>query len=713
MKPRNLDNSFKWIMLLAIIPLLGLAQTPGAARYIQINPDAAFDKPFEGWGVSLCWWANMCGEWSDSKIDEIVDWLVSPEGLNYTHFRYNIGGGDDPLNRHCTAHHMGSGKGLRAEMEGFKDSLSAPYNWNRDAAQRKIMLKIKEMRPDAVFEAFSNSPPYYMTVSGCCAGNTDASKDNLKPQYHEAFAQYLVDVCMFYRDSFNIEFRTLDAFNEPVTSYWGANGGQEGCHFSTTTQIAFLKILAPILKKTGLKTMISAADETSTAQAVTDFKAYAADGAALELVGQWNTHTYTADNMSRANNRALATFYNKPLWMSEVGAGGTGIAGNLSMAQRIMDDIRYLRPEVWVDWQYIEEGSDQWCLVKGVFSSQTYQRVKNYYVRQQLSRHIRAGSRFLFVPDDKILAALNAQGDTLAIVAINTTSAQTEYQMDLSRFQKRGGTISATRTTESLSGAPVSDYVVNGATVVMSLPGSSITTLKVPVVTGEVDKSIPVNQPCLLLNRTACLMLQSVKDSVVINTYRYRDSTQLWKCVPSGDGYTLSNLAGKFLTDRGTYYAQASAAGASGQVFTFESVGDNCYKILSSSSGKSLDLESEKNSAGTKVGFYAYGNSAAASHRQWILYALPPEGTTQSGAASRHTAAPEAQKRIGVSGGEGALHITNSGATPVVVDVYDLRGRRQLQQTIAEPAARICLKPGTYLVSSRGRVVVVEMCVVR
>ncbi len=85
-------------------------------------------KPsFEGWGVSLCWWANMCGRWSEDKIDELVDWLVSPQGLNYRIFRYNIGGGDDPLNRNCTPHHMGKGKGLRAEMEGFKDRTDGPY----------------------------------------------------------------------------------------------------------------------------------------------------------------------------------------------------------------------------------------------------------------------------------------------------------------------------------------------------------------------------------------------------------------------------------------------------------------------------------------------------------------------------------------------------------------------------------------------------------
>lgn len=87
---------------------------------VTIRPYADGQEPFEGWGISLCWWANMCGSWSEERIDSLVDWLVSPQGLNFRIFRYNIGGGDDPMNRNCTPHHMGKGKGLRAEMEASR-----------------------------------------------------------------------------------------------------------------------------------------------------------------------------------------------------------------------------------------------------------------------------------------------------------------------------------------------------------------------------------------------------------------------------------------------------------------------------------------------------------------------------------------------------------------------------------------------------------------
>src|SRR5690606_21631225 len=113
---------------------------------VTVNPRLQH-QTIEGWGASLCWWANMVGQWDDEeKIDQIVDLLTSPDKLNMNVFRYNIPGGDDP--RHYSTPerpgHMAKGKGVRAEMEGFRDSKDSPYDWSRDAGQRKLLLKIKE-----------------------------------------------------------------------------------------------------------------------------------------------------------------------------------------------------------------------------------------------------------------------------------------------------------------------------------------------------------------------------------------------------------------------------------------------------------------------------------------------------------------------------------------------------------------------------------------
>ncbi len=664
-----------------------------------INPAAKFSKPFEGWGISLCWWANMCGKWSDDKIDQLVDWLVSPNGLNYNIFRYNIGGGDDPHNRNCTPHHMGGGKGLRAEMEGFKDSLNARYDWNRDAAQRKIMLKIKEKRPDAIFEAFSNSAPYYMTYSGCCAGNKVATSDNLKPEYYTQFADYLVDVCKFYKDSFNIEFKTLEPFNEPVTNYWSANGGQEGCYFSVASQIAFLKVLAPVLKVSGLNTIISASDETSAAQSVVDFKAYLADGKALDLVGQWNTHTYTANNQARATLRALATAYNKTLWMSEVGAGGTGIAGNLSLAQKLMDDIRYIRPEAWVDWQYMEENNDQWCHVRGSFSAQTYERVKNYYVRQQFSRYIPAGSRFLAIPNNQMLAAFTPSGDSLVVVAVNNTDMSQVHAMDLSLFKSLTGNPSATRTSGTENNAKATDFTLSGSVLHVKTPARSITTVVIPILTdGAVVSGLQEELPYLIVSRTSNdVVVKSSGTSTIVSNYFYGDSSQVWKLSVKEGGYSIKNLQGLTLTDTGAYYLTASPSpGGAGQIFNMENTGDDYYKITSLFSGKVFDLEGATSANGTKVGLYAYGTSQDAVTRQWMFVKAPL--LKSAGTGSGVEDATDNSDAVRIIGGIGAILLFQVSGYAKKIMVYTMAGEEILKQDVYGSSAVVPIHKGIYLV---------------
>lgn len=437
-------------------------------------------QTMEGWGVSLCWWANMCGKWSDEKIDEIVDWLVSPTGLNYNIFRYNIGGGDDPQNRHCTLHHMGRGKGLRAEMEGFKDSTAGPYVWSRDEAQRKIMLKIRQRRPDAIFEAFSNSCPYYMTVSGCVGGNVDPKKDNLRPDCYEEFAHYLVDVCKHYHDAYGLTFRTLEPFNEPQTDYWNCDGSQEGCHFDVSSQARFLRVLAPVVKASGLSTTISASDESLVGHAVKGLRQLIADSV-IDLISQVNTHTYSGTNAQRTAFGNLGRQWGKRVWMSETGSGGRGIEGNLALAQRLIDDMRYIRPEAWVDWQYVAERDDQWCLIDASFKRQTYRKVKHYYVRQQFSRFIQPGYTMVETDDSCSLAAINPACDTLVLVRLNAGKQPMTVNVNL-RQARVTGPVTVFRTSPSEDLAVVTDAMTRrGKVLSLSLPAESVTTYLLPI----------------------------------------------------------------------------------------------------------------------------------------------------------------------------------------------------------------------------------------
>ena len=591
-----------------------------------VNPEAERQR-FRGWGVSLCWWANMCGRWSDEKIDEIVDWLVSPDGLNFSYFRYNIGGGDDPLNRHCAPHHMGmgQGKGLRAEMEGFKDSTGGAYVWERDAAQRKILLKIREKRPDAVFEAFSNSCPYYMTYSGCCSGNADPGKDNLKPEYYEEFAHYLVDVCKHYKEEYGIEFRTLEPFNESMTSYWWANGIQEGCHFDYSSQIAFLKVLAPILKESGLRTVIAASDESSVAQGVEGFDAYREAGI-LDLIGQWNVHSYQADQPSRSRSNARCREAGIPLCMSEVGFGGTGLAGNLALARKLMDDIRYMMPEYWADWQYVEEGTDQWCLVRGDFKAQTYEKVKNYSVRQHFTKYIKAGYTFLTSLNEQTLVARNAARDTLVIVALNTDSLPVCHRADLSLFRVSGDGITCRMTTREQDLAVCYNYSFRDGVLSYTLPANRIATLIVPLADPAQRPAEPLEAGAsyaIVPRGAAGLALQADSGAVRVVENRYLPA-QRWVLKGKAGRYVLRNEQRETLivSEQGDGLSHSKQA-VGKQRFRIEPVDGMFYQLVTPDGTKALELQEGNLAAGTRVGLGACADTPTDYHRQWQLVRLP------------------------------------------------------------------------------------------
>lgn len=610
------------------------AQAPALDECSYIVAPGSRRHQFEGWGVSLCWWANMCGKWSDDKIDKIIDWLVSPDGLNYNIFRYNIGGGDDSSHANCREHHMRDGKGVRAEMEGFKDSSSGPYIWSRDEAQRKIMLKIKEKRPDAIFEAFSNSAPYYMTYSGCVAGNHDSKSDNLRPECYEEFADYLIDVCRHYKDKYGIEFRTLEPFNEPMTDYWYAGGEQEGCHFGVGSQIDFLKVLAPKLRQSGLSTTVAVSDETAVNQSVLDFIAYR-DAGVLDMVGQWNTHSYTADDFSRAKLSSLCNEASIRLWMSEVGADGSGIRGNLNLARRLVDDIRFMMPSAWIDWQYIEENHDQWGLVTtNDYLNGDAWRTKNYFVRSQFSRFIGPGSTIITSLNPNTLAALTPDGDRLVIVALNTSPAGIIHRADLSAFESVKSPVAAYITDSSHDIAWSSDYELGGTTLTFSLPPTSVATLIVPVTTRPRPDEITPDASYLLCPRTASDMVVTADDDGVRLKPAVMSPDQQWRITRIGDLYEFKNLSGQILTetDENNYYLDRENYKTGRQVFRLNRIDPVHYYITNADGSRAFDLEGESSSVNTRVGLWRYDDTPDAPvHRQWSLIELPQNDISSGG----------------------------------------------------------------------------------
>jgi O-glycosyl hydrolase len=427
-------------------------------------------QSFEGWGTSLCWWANHVGGWNATGRNAVVDAIVDPvNGLGHNIFRYNIGGGENPAHEHMGPH---------KEMPGFATSAGV-YTWDADANQRAVLLRIVERGSGLIHEAFSNSPPYWMTKSSCAAGNTDGS-NNLRDDSYEAFAEYLTEVVEHYRDTYGITFRTLSPMNEPNANWWTTTNGQEGCHFSPAQQQTIIRAVAAKLTEKGLTgTTVAASDENSIDDANTILRTY--DATTLAALGQINVHSYSGSR--RAELAAFAASSGKRLWQSESGPLGQTLADETAaaifMAGRIITDLRDLRPAAWVDWQ-VGDPSRNWASFVLDDAQQRFTYTKRFYMHANFSRYIRPGATFVDVNDANMVAAVSADGGMLALVVRNgDTAASRGYTFDLTTLPCVGTSVASYRTSRNenlvtLDALPIRDYRF-AATV----PAGSITTFVV------------------------------------------------------------------------------------------------------------------------------------------------------------------------------------------------------------------------------------------
>ncbi|HEV8551216.1 MAG TPA: glycoside hydrolase, partial [Polyangiaceae bacterium] len=439
-------------------------------KLVKVNA-AAPHQTFEGWGTSLCWWANHVGGWDTDGRNAVVDAVVDPtNGLGYNVFRYNIGGGDAPDHDHMDQYR---------DMPGFEPSAGT-WDWDADANQRAVLQRIVERGQSVIVEAFSNSPPYWMTKSGCASGSSDGS-NNLKDDSYDAFADYLTEVVKHYKESFGITFRTLEALNEPNANWWKSNGSQEGCHFSPSNQQTIIKAVAKQLTTKGLTdTTVSASDENSMDDAVTNLGTY--DATSLAAMSQMNTHSYAGSK--RADLRKLATSKNKRLWQSETGPLSVDLSGDLAaaifMAGRIITDLRDLQPNAWVDWQ-VGDPARSWASFTLNDSKQSFTPLKRFYMHAGFSRYIRPGATFIDIDDTKMVAALSADGHSLAVVVLNDGSASEGFTFDLTSLPGVGAMAEAHRTSSSEDLAALPAVTVDGYSFVATVPSQSVTTFVVPV----------------------------------------------------------------------------------------------------------------------------------------------------------------------------------------------------------------------------------------
>ncbi len=511
----------------------------GAQTFNDTNHDGYGE--FEGWGTSLCWWANRLG-YSAALTEQSAKAFFDPEaGLGMNIGRYNIGGGDNVTDPEGPFYHTPHIKRSDSEVPGYcKDvtkidlSLNTKeyyeekyaradfecgyawnYDWDADMRQMNILkAAIKAAGDEYIAEAFSNSPPWFMTVSGCSSGGEDPGVDNLREDSYTAFACYLADVIEHWKNE-GLIFQSVAPMNEPATSYWKANSDkQEGCHFSMgESQSKILVALNKELAAKGIDIIISASDETSIDTAAASFDKLSDEAKAV--IKRIDTHAY--QGTQRSQLKAAAEKAGNNLWMSEVdgteglfsaGKSDSGMQAALGFARAIITDLNGMKPTAWIMWDAVDihvdsknkfdtftrsaadgiiaNGTPFWGIGIADHDKEELLLGKKYYAFGQFTRYIRPG--YCIVDScDNTVAAFDPADKSIVIVAMNANTDDLRWEFDLSDFDKidEHTKITAIRTSGTMSDgenwADVSESVnikisEDGLKFETDIRGSSVTT---------------------------------------------------------------------------------------------------------------------------------------------------------------------------------------------------------------------------------------------
>ena len=487
-------NGSQWLGQ-AQVPDTGISESPAAVHtslppvpgvIVAANPGETRVAAFDGWGTSLCWWANQYGgtpgQFGASMLADLffgtgtvvaggpsAPTPPSLPGLGINVVRYNIGGGgngaqiDDntrelisPNNPIGNPHYI---TGFWKKWGDGDADVGDPqyWDWSADSGQR-AMLTLARERGANIFEFFSNSPPWWMCDNHSASGGTAPVISNLQSWNHDQFARYLATVVKYARDHWNIDVRYVEPFNEPTPGVWlfyipdHGYANQEGCNFAYPVQTSIINSLHDALGNAGLLPTvgIAASDETGVGEALATVTAFAAStDQPFNKISKINVHGYSGTDTSpyrgtlRPNlrNSARMAAPNAKLWMSEFGDGDSS---GMTMATSIMLDMTELQASAWVQWQVIDPswgffaGPDRGGVIGAVYAK--------YYVFAQFSRHVRQGCRIIGSSDPNSVAAYNPATGKLVIVTLNLDRPRW-VSYDLSALPRAAGPVDRWETT--------------------------------------------------------------------------------------------------------------------------------------------------------------------------------------------------------------------------------------------------------------------------
>ncbi|GHE35249.1 glycoside hydrolase [Streptomyces capitiformicae] len=635
-----------------------------SAVTVRIDPSYR-QQEFEGWGTSLVWFANATGRYPEPIRRQLVDMLFDEDGLALNIARYNIGGGNAPDVR---KDYMKTGATMdgfwkapegttRQHMEWWNPDNPDHWDWDADAGQRWWVDQIKDKITK--WEAFSNSPPWFQTVSGYVSGGFDANTDQIRADRVDEFATYLVRVTEELEKRHGIDFDTIAPLNEPNTNYWGTQigadgqptgGRQEGAHAGPALQQKVVLALAKALEGARTDAEISAMDETNPTIFTQNWNAY--DASARAALPQLNVHTYGTG--MRTSARDIAKGADKKLWMSEVeGTWGTGtdftsMEPGLGIATRMVDDMRELEPSAWVFWQPIEDSIPQaaagknWgsihvpfnCTAEDTLETCPIRANSKFHTIRNFTHHIRPGDHFVKVDDASSVAAVKKSGRAATVVHVNSGTSARSVTLDLSRFAKVSPRATVIPVVTSADGALVegTPVRVTDRRATLDVPAKSVTTFLVEGVSG-VAKDAALVRPGHVYRLQGAQSGKSLAPSedgtgVVIRTTDAASAQQLWsveKLTPGTDNrerYAVTSATtGKRLAVRDNQAVLEDPSPEGGEVpeaaqWIMSTTGDGSWTFVNAATGRLIDVTGQSSADGAKVSAYT---PTSAANQRWAV----------------------------------------------------------------------------------------------
>jgi O-glycosyl hydrolase len=278
----------------------------------------------------------------------------------------------------------------------------------------------------ATLVALWNSPPWWMTVSGCTSGAAGGTS-NLRPGMEDRFAVHICEVLQHYRDAWGVELDRVSPINEPEADWWREGGGQDGCHVDARQAALLVAALARRLQEYGLRTQIQA-PEMAHSGSLGYLDELLGNGDAAAAVAELTCHQYSTDFHSLRRWPLRARQNGKHLWMSEWGNWtdhGADLA--FSYARKMGEALRVMQAEAWCMWEpsFLLDQQDGRLEPNAAWSAVA-----------QFTRLLRPGMRVVEASDARLrtTACLDEAGRRLVLVAVNDAGDEVDEVYDLRAF---------------------------------------------------------------------------------------------------------------------------------------------------------------------------------------------------------------------------------------------------------------------------------------